>query len=237
MIKQQQQTSTFMKVPLLVSALAAAIAPMSQAALVSVNQNIHTFLTSPNNSSGLTRDVLFNDGAGNTVTLRFTVTTASGESFKSLDGASRVGVGTSGDGNIFDNTEDVAFAVKYFSHTGTVDLSSIAFRFDSIGFRKITNSLTYNLYWTVNGGSTLTQASRANENDYALDTSFTTIGSGAGNYSGVFENQSNGVNDAGQLSKNTPTTGLRFSVQFVPEPSSALLGSLGVLALLRRRRQ
>lgn len=237
MIKQQQQTNTFMKTQLLVSVLAAAIAPMSQAAVVTVNQNIHTFLTSPNNISGLTRDVLFNDGAGNTVTLRFTVTTASGEAFKSLDGGVRVGVGNgSPDWNVIDITEDVAFAVKYFSHTGTVDLNSIAFRFDSIGFRNF-NNVAHNLNWAVNGGSTLTRVAPKGEFDYALDASFTTIGAGAGNYSGVFENQNSSTTLAGQLSKNTPTTGLKFSVQFVPEPSSALLGSLGVLALLRRRRQ
>lgn len=225
-----------MKIPHIALSLIAA-ATTSQAAVVIVNQNIHTFLTTPNNTSGLTRDVVFDDGSGNGVTLRFTVTTQSGEVFASRDANTHVGVGAGTDGNHMDTSEDVSFAVNYLSHTGTVDLSSIAFRFDSIGFRTLNfNGNTSTIKWTVNSGLVSSTALGSVNTDLnrPLDTVFTTIGAAPGLYTGVFENvTSQGV---GQLSAVPAGGGLQFSVQFVPEPSSALLGGLGLLALLRRRR-
>lgn len=227
-----------MKPPIVSTALFAALVTSyaADAAVVTVTQNINTFLTSPNTSPH-SQNVVFNDGAGNTVTLQFTLSTTGNAAFTSLDGATRVGV-ASGDGNHVSTGEDVSFKVAYLSSTGTVDLNSIAFRFDSIGFRNLSSSA--NLSWQLNGGSINTFATTPTtnvEDFYTVESGFTTIGTGANNYTGVFRNDAS----VGQFTTNDTNSslsgqGLKFSVQFIPEPSVALLGGLSALMLLRRRR-
>lgn len=216
----------------------------SQAATMAVTQNIVTFLTSPSSTSGLTRDVLFDDGTGNTVTLRFVVTTQSGEAFNSRQNNTLVGVGSGNDGKEFDSTEDVTFAVNYLSHTGNIDLNSIAFQFEAIGFQNNEKKNASDVRWTssgITGGKTITTANKSNAY-VSLDTGFTTIGS-SGSYTGTFENLSS-VN-VGQLSRVAAGGGLKFQMEYqvitpnvviaVPEPSGMLLGGVGALTFLLRR--
>jgi hypothetical protein len=224
-----------LKLPLLSTALFVGLASSltANAVIVTATQNINTFLTSPA-TSGHTENVVFDDGAGDSVTLQFTISDATNANFTNLDSGVHVGVtgGAQGNNHV-DPTEDVTFSVAYLSGTGAVDPNSIGFRFDSIGFRSFAQS---NLTWQVNGGSLLTipTPSAATEKFYTLDTAFTTIGTGAGNYSGVFHNSY----QYGQFTTNDTGAGitgkgLQFSVNFavVPEPSAllALIGGTGVL--------
>lgn len=215
------------------------------ATLVVANQdyNLRTFFI----TNGANQDFTFDGGGGNTITLKVIGVNAAGEPFSDLDRTDpqtggHIGVGSAG-GDLphFDSSEDVTFTVSYVSHTGAVDASSLAFRFDKIGFRAL--GASGNVAWTVNNGTPITVAVVNNTDVYrSLDTTFTTIGT-SGTYSGVFENQLS--SQQGQLSAlptsvlaGDGTRGLQFSVQFntIPEPSVALLGGFGALALLRRRR-
>lgn len=208
------------------------------------NFNLRDFVVT--NPAAPSRDFTFDGGGGNTVTVRLSATTQSGEAFSDLDrvGAQtggHIGVGSGGDGNHVDSGEDVTFSLIYVSSTGAVDPTTLAFRFDSIGFRQL-GSGTGGIRWTANGGTPVAITSLTGDAYRILDTTFTTIGMG-GTYTGVFENLDSG--GLGQLSAlpTSPsagdgTQGLQFSVRFdtVPEPSTALLGMIGMCGLLRRRR-
>jgi hypothetical protein len=205
----------------------------SQATIITVDSNIVSRLNTPNTSPHSWTET-FTSGA-DSIVLQFTVSTQSGESFTSLDGATRVGVGPSGaDGNHIDISEDLAVDVDYVSHSGLVDPTSIEFRFDSIGFRNLSGG-TSNVSWTVNGG-TPTNIATTNGSELArtLDTAFTLIGTSTTAYTGVFENLAG--NNSGQLSSlpaDTSHAGLRFSVQFsaVPEPSTFTMLLVGGVML------
>lgn len=213
---------------------------ISRAATVMVESDITLFLSG---ASGITRDVTFTDGVIGSVTLRFTMTTLSTEGFTSL--GSRVGIGPGGsndDTNHFDQGEDLNFDVKYQSATGAVDTSSIAFRFDQIGFRGggETNST---VSWAVNGNLVTSFAAGGlvpggTELYRPLDSVFTTIGFIPGEYSGKISTTRTGVfpfDGTAQFSSEMGG-GLQFSVSYVPEPSSAMLVGMGFFFLSRRRR-
>ena len=68
-------------------------------------------------------------------------------------------------------------------------------------------------------------------NDYAVDNAFTSVAGGTYRFSFGAVSTASGVQSEGNFIDN-----VRFGIDVVPEPSSALLGSLGALALLRRRR-
>lgn len=230
-----------MKIKLLGFAALLSLPLVSNAATVTVESNITTFLAG---ASGLTKDVTFSDGLIGSVTLRFTITTLSGESFTDL--GSRVAVGPANatdDTNHFDQGEDVTFDVMYLSSTGAVDLPSISFRFDQIGFRG-GGSLDDTITWKVNGSTVTSFAAGgavagATELYRTLDSSFTTIGANPDLYSGTISTTRTGFfpyNGTSQFSNLAVETGLQFSVNYVPEPSSTVLFGLGALAVLRRRR-
>lgn len=241
-----------MKVPHIVLSLIAAI-PAANAATVLTNYNLNTFLTTGAGKDGGSKQFTVNDGSGNTVTINIAATLAGGKTFTSLFGVpntpnDNIGVETPptlGDGerNHWTNSEDVTFTVSLISVSGNVDLSSIGFNFGSIGYRPITAGPT--LSWAVNGGAlaggttTSIPTSGAADANYNLDTAgvFTSL---SAPYTGVLHTSATGV---GQLSAVPSAasgggSGMNFSVNFgvIPEPSAALLGGLGLLALLRRRR-
>lgn len=218
----------------------------SNAATVTVENDITSFLSGP--FGLLTRDVTFTDVLIGSVTLRFTITTLTSEGFTAL--GDRVGVGPGGpndDSNHFDSGEDVTFDVAYLSSTGDLDLSSIAFRFDQIGLRGGGSTQEETVTWKVNGDIVTSFASGgavpgATESYRALDSVFTTIGSTPGLYSATISTLRtgtapfNGTSQFSRLTGGTNTGGIQFSADFVPEPSSAMLAVIGILAVLRRRR-
>lgn len=231
-----------MKIPHSVLSLIAAAATSHAATTVTDlnHENIVAFLSpggaGTNTASPRSQNFIFTDGV-NSVTLSLSATTQSGDAFRDLDpGSVHVGVVGGTSQAHWESTENITFTVGYVSSTANVDTSTIAFQFNSIGIRNFIDFSTTDSF-TWNGGSNINFiGASSSTTDYELDTGFTTIGTTVGVYSRVLHNNDN----FGQLSNDSasPSDGLNISARFdvVPEPSAALLGGLGLLALLRRRR-
>jgi PEP-CTERM motif len=68
-------------------------------------------------------------------------------------------------------------------------------------------------------------------NDFAVDNAFVSVAGGTYRFSFGAISAASGNSTEGNFLDN-----VRFGINAVPEPSSALLGAFGALALLRRRR-
>ena len=150
------------------------------------------------------------------------------------------GTGFSNNGIATTNTDFFEFALTA-TGTNKFSVESITGNFNGTSTFSASPGVTMAYAYSLDSGATFT----------LLDT-FTRIGSGVSTYtltapqaavltdvdSVVFRFYASGQTTTGGWglqSATTPGT-IGLSVQGIPEPSSALLGGLGLLALLRRRR-
>lgn len=172
--------------------------------------------------------------------LTATVVATNINNFSSIDDPNNptgndISTGTLHDNNAGLGVETVP--LLQFVMTGTVPIGEIlrvGILIDGVGSANGTNSATYTLKQTVGGSATATTAALFYQ-DGGLDVTY-------------FDLTNFSVGDTFVVTSTTSATNTEFSSSFeqvigvtfdtgvVPEPSAALLGGLGLLALLRRRR-
>ncbi len=171
--------------------------------------------------------------ARNTASGRFTMTaTIAGPTGGNADNSTWVSVG------FFNNP--IAVGGSFFAGTGQA--TSLTRRVDSSDY--FAGPATNNSLNVINGTGTrtfttvldLTPAGGYNgTNNYGTVTFFSDNGPAAGN-SFTYTTQQN-FTGIGFTFNNEPNSALsNFTLEQVPEPSAAMLGALGVLSLLRRRK-
>ena len=103
------------------------------------------------------------------------------------------------------------------------------------------------MLWTVNNFASTQQiqifpAPAKSGNDRVWNTSSSTqnmlagLGQGTYTFQAYYEGFTNGINTAGNIFLNNGNANYSAAFTVVPEPSAALLGAIGSLLLLRRRR-
>ena len=136
------------------------------------------------------------------------------------------GASTIGSISMYSGWNDNGRMEQHFSVYTTTDVS-------------VTGSSTWTLLTTVGGGGSNGATQFAGAGDTSLkvtifDNASATLASGITGLRFNFGNNGNLVGGGGQ--QNGFAGYKEIDVQVIPEPSAALLGGLGMLALLRRRR-
>jgi hypothetical protein len=145
--------------------------------------------------------------------------TNASEIFTLLDGGTRIGIGSDGDGNHVDNTEGLNFTAALVSTSSGVNSSSVQFQIAGLGLRDTDNSLA--VFWsstaTVSNGFRI-----VDETLNALDTGFVALDQAG--YSGQLraanEHGSDGEFGFYQISDYGPLSGqsLVMNVSFTTTP-------------------
>ncbi|MBI1367924.1 MAG: hypothetical protein GC162_04640 [Planctomycetes bacterium] len=199
---------------------------------LSATQSIIALAAAYNNSTGPINITFTDPATGESVTLALTMTPGgSGSIFKLLDGNTRVGELPNDSGNWVSLGENVNFTASVVSATSNVDLSSISFRIDGLGYR--TGNTTSAFNWTSSTASQ-SNVALADADDAltpTLDSLLFTFNGGTytANYAPVLTHQ--------QLS-DLNATGLHMTAVFAVVPAPAALpAGLALMGLITMRRR